>query len=119
MTMISLKLDKEGDLVFDEHHNIEMVEGLEEVKQRLRLTLGTNHGEWFLNLRFGVPWINMLSEGEPAERFRKEILKVLNSDPAIDEVESIDINLDRQNRKLEIEFVVIADEERFRERVVI
>ena len=117
--MKSLYLNEDGDIEFDSLHNLKMVDGLDEVKQRLRLTLGTNRGEWFLNKKFGIPWIDMLSKGAPPEKYRKEILKVLNNDPAIDEVEEINFNFERQDRKLKIEFVAVADGERFRERVVI
>ncbi len=117
--MRSLKLDGTGDIEFNGLKNLKMIDGLEEVKQRNRLTLGTRKGEWFLNKLFGIPWIKMLSEGEPPESFKKEILKVLNKDPAIDEVESIELDFDRRDRKLEIKFVAIVNGERFNERVVI
>lgn len=117
--MRSLYLDGSGDISFDGLNNLRMVDELEEVKQRNKLTLGTRKGEWFLNKLFGIPWIKMLSEGESPESFKKEILKVLNKDPAIDKIESIDLEFDRHDRKLEIEFVAIANGERFRERVVI
>ena len=117
--MKSLYLDSSGDISFDGLKNLKMIDGLEEVKQRNRLTLGTNQGEWFLNKLFGIPWIKMLSEGESPESFQKEILKVLNNDPAIDEVEEINLDFNRPDRKLEIKFVAIANGERFNERVVI
>lgn len=117
--MKNLKLNNDGDLELDGLKNLKMVDGIEEVRQRTRITLGTNQGEWFLNLRYGIPWIEMLSEGSSPERFRKEVLRVLNDDPAIDEIESIDLSIDRQDRKLEIEFIAIVDGEQIRERVVI
>lgn len=117
--MKSLYLDDTGDIELDGLNKLKMIDGLEEVKQRNRLSLGTRKGEWFLNKLFGIPWIKMLSENELPESFQKEILKVLNNDPAIDGVEKIELDFDRQDRKLEIKFVAIANGERFNERVVI
>lgn len=116
--MKTLYLNGAGDLEFDGLNNLEMVDDLKEVKQRLLLALRTNKGEWFLNQRFGVPWFDMLSQNEPPESFRKEALKVLNDDPAVDEVEGIEVDFDRGRRDLEIKFTVLIDDERYKESVV-
>ena len=117
--MKTLKLNDSGDLEFDGVNNLRMVDGVEEVRQRLRLTIKTNRGEWFLNKRFGYPWFDLLSENKPETEYRKELIKVLNNDPAVDEIVEINLNRILEERKLEIEFVVIVDDERLRERVVI
>ena len=117
--MKTLQLNDSGDLEFDGVNNLRMVDGVEEVRQRLRLTIKTNRDEWFLNKRFGYPWFDLLSGNEPETEYRKELIKVLNNDPAVDEVVEINLNRILKERKLEIEFVVIVDDERLRERVVI
>lgn len=117
--MKSLQLNDSGDLSFDGINNLRMVHSLGEVKQRLRLTIQTNLGEWFLNLRFGYPWIELLSENEPESRFIKELIKILNNDPAIDEIIEVNTEIKRNDRKLILEFSCIADKQQFRERVVI
>ena len=116
--MKTLKLNSQGDLEFDNRHSLKLVEDKEEVKQSLKIELSTNVGEWFLNLQFGVPWIEMLS-GEPPERFRAEISKILNADPAVEEIKSVNVNLNRSQRYLEIGFQVKIDGELINERVVI
>ena len=117
--MKTLKLDNSGDLEFDNRHSLKLVEDKEEVKQRLKIELSTNVGEWFLNLQFGVPWIEMLSEGEPPERFRAEISKILNADPAVEEIKSVNVNLNKSQRHLEISFQLKIDGELINESVVI
>ena len=117
--MKSLKVNDQGDIEFNNLHNLKMVEGLEEVKQRNKLRIGTNQGEWFLNLRFGIPWLEMLRNQEPPSRFRAEIARVLNDDPAIDSIEEINIEFTRESRDLRIDFTAIVDGEKIREEVVI
>ena len=117
--MKTLFVNEQGDLEFDGLNKLKMIDTLEEVKQRLRLTIQTNMGEWFLNLQFGFPWFDLLSNAEPTEEFRKELVKILDNDPAINEIIEIDIDLNRDEREMEINFVAVANEQRFRERVVI
>ena len=117
--MKTLKIDEQGDLEFDNTKNLAMVDGTEEVRQRNKLRIGTNQGEWFLNLRFGIPWLKMLRDQEPPSRFRAEIARVLNDDPAIDSIEEINVEFSRENRNLRIEFIAIVDGEKIREEVVI
>ena len=115
--MKSLKLEN-GDLKL-ESGNFQLVEGKDEVKQRLKVELSTNVGEWFLNLQLGVPWMEMLSEDEPPERFRAEISKVLTADSDVEEIKNVEINMDRPNRKLTINIEIIIDGELINESVVI
>ena len=117
--MKTFKLNDSGDLEFDGVNNLRMIDGIDEVRQRLRLTIKTNRGEWFLNKRFGYPWFDLLSNNESETEYRKELIKVLNNDFAIDEIVEINLNRILEERKLEIEFVVIVDDERLRESVVI
>lgn len=117
--MKSIYINNDGDFEFDKLHDIKTIEDADEVRQRTRLTLGTNQSEWIFNLRFGVPWFEMLSEGEPQESFRKEVIRVLDNDPAIDEIVDVDLDFDRGQRALEIDFEVIIDDESYREKVVI
>ena len=117
--MKTLKLNDSGDLEFDGINNLRMVDGVEEVRQRLRLTIKTNRGEWFLNKRFGYPWFGLLSENKPETEYRKELIKVLNNDPAVDEIVEINLNRILEERKLTVNFRAKIDGEVITESVVI
>lgn len=117
--MRTLKLNQLGDLEFDSRNNLKMTEGLEEIRQRLRITLSTNNGEWFLNTNFGVPWFEMLSTNAGIERFRKEVIKVLNRDAGVDEILSVKLDFDTEKRNLQIDFRIRIDKEVISESVVI
>jgi hypothetical protein len=117
--MKSIYLNDSGDFEFDSMNEVKMIEGIDEIKQRLKISLITEMKEWFLNLDFGVPWLKMLGEGDPPEEFRKEVLKVLNADPAVDKINSVKTEFDRANRSLEIDFIVKVGENAIAESVVI
>ena len=109
----------DDDLALDSIRNLKMVDGIEEVKQRLRLSLTTNTEEWFLNLRFGYPWFPLLPDNAPPEKFKSEVVKVLDNDPAVVEIIDIDVDFNRRQRELRIDYTCRTDEEQFSERVVI
>ncbi|MFP4017563.1 MAG: hypothetical protein ACLFUI_11085 [Halanaerobiales bacterium] len=117
--MRSVYLNDNGDFEFNSMNEVKMIDGIDEIKQRLKISLITEMKEWFLNLDFGVPWLKMLGEGDPPAEFRKEVLKVLNDEPAVDKVLSIKTHFDRGDRSLEIEFEVRIDDEDVTESVVI
>ena len=117
--MKSLKLNNEGDLEFDTLHRLKLVEDTDEVVQRLKLSIETEMKEWFLDTNFGIPWLPNLEKGAPKEEYRKEVLQVLNDDPAVTKVNSVNVTFDRGQRKLSIDFVAEIGDEAITESVVI
>lgn len=117
--MKSLYIDNSGDIEFDSKMDLKMVDAIDEIKQRLKIELLTNKGEWFLNTNFGIPWIELLSENQAIERYKREISKVLNGDEDVTKVREINLDYDRNNRHLNIYFTVIIDDEIYSESVVI
>ena len=117
--MKSIYLNDNGDFEFDSMNEIKVIDEIEEIKQHLKISLITEMKEWFLDLNFGVPWLKMLGEGDPPEAFRKEVLKVLNADPAVDKINSVKTEFDRDDRSLDIDFIVQVGENAIAESVVI
>lgn len=102
--MKSFYLNNEGDLEFDQLNNIKMVADKKEVEQRTRLSLSTNRGEWFLNLKFGIPWVKLLGQKNNQEDIRYELIKTLSQDSAIKAVDWVDFDYDYANRNLTVSF---------------
>lgn len=117
--MKSIYLNKNGDFELNSLNSFKMINSIDEIKQRLKISLITEAKEWFLDLDFGVPWFIMLENSDPPENFRKEILKVLLSDPAVEKVYKINTEFDKFNRKLNIDFSIKVGEEAIAESVVI
>jgi hypothetical protein len=88
--MISLKLNPDtNDLVMDDLNGLVMVEGSEEIAQRLRLSIITQAGEWFLNNELGIDWIRLLGKKAKKEEITNEIRRKLVEDPAVEKVDYI------------------------------
>lgn len=116
--MKSFYLNQAGDLELDQLNNIKLVEDTAEVKQRTRLTLSTNQGQWFLNLNFGIPWMELLGDKNNQENIKYEIIKALNQDDAIKSVESVELDFNQSTRDLKVSFQAkLADDTTFKQEV--
>ena len=65
--MKDLQLDEYGDLFFDTDGNMNIVDGIDEVKQRLHTRLLRFLGEWYLNITLGVPYIQEILIKNPSQ----------------------------------------------------
>lgn len=103
--LVSFAIDPETkDLVFDRRGRLQMVSGMEARKQRLRLRLGTQTGEWFLDSRLGVPWMELAEKGTSRESLRAEMMKAIMADEEVERIENLQIGRITSDRHLTIEF---------------
>lgn len=59
----SIKLDTNCDIVFNENGICELVDGVEDIIQAIRVELEQNKGQWALNVLYGVPYLNENNTG--------------------------------------------------------
>lgn len=107
MKLRSFKIGENRDLVLDGKHRLNVVDGQEAQKQRLRLRLGTHLQEWFLDILLGVPWMQLLEKGTPEILIRTEITKALHRDSEVDRVLELEIGQVNEKRQLPIHFTVL------------
>lgn len=99
-----------GDLYVDpETHDFVLIDGLEEIAQRIKATLETNYQEMdVLDPEQGLDYTNFLGK-----RFNKELTSdelrdtIRRQVPEVDSVEDIEFKF-QPNRKLTINFKVMA-----------
>lgn len=104
--MKSLYLSDEGDVEFDEMHNLKMIDGSEEVIQRNKIAISVNEGEWIFNKLLGIPWIEMMKDKSKTDRdYERQVKDILKSDPDINE-DTIEISTEYNgfDRELKIDF---------------
>jgi len=65
--MKDLQLDQYGDLFFDSVGNMNIVDGIDEVKQRLHTRLLRFLGEWYLDITLGVPYLQEILIKNPSQ----------------------------------------------------
>ncbi|QNS14577.1 hypothetical protein [Mannheimia bovis] len=108
--MIDLKLDSQHDLMVKEGKLV-LVSGVNLVAQRVKITLLTFLGEWFMDTTIGIPYLEQILV-KPADKtkleniFRKKILSV----NGVNKIISIDTLINRTERLLQIKFSVETGE---------
>ncbi|UVI28160.1 DUF2634 domain-containing protein [Paenibacillus spongiae] len=93
----------DGDLVF-EAGDLVMIEGPAEQAQCVRITLGTNKGEWFLDPDLGIDFKLFLGKNLNREEMIEELREGLHQLDFISTVEDIEINQDHTTRRQLISF---------------
>lgn len=97
--MKTFEIDATGDLVFDTQNSLIMVEYNDEIEQSFRLLLGTNQGEWFLNLNFGLDFYNSIFlKTADEEIIRFALIECLSQEQRFEELLEFEITKDRQAR---------------------
>ncbi|MFD1777004.1 DUF2634 domain-containing protein [Paenibacillus rhizophilus] len=95
--MLSLKVDETGDLVFA-GGELQLVSGPEEIAQSCRMAVGTNKGEWFLDLDFGIDFSRIMGKSVTEDDVRDELTEGMFQEPRIQTVDSVDVIFDRAAR---------------------
>lgn len=104
-------LDKNGDIVISKR-DIQMVEAQNEIAQQIKQVLQSNNGEWIFNEEYGINFHNLLVKTVDNEIIIDEINKGLAQCSGDIVLDTIDIKVDRQTRKLSVSFYAhIGNEE--------
>lgn len=100
--MQGFMLNSDGDVVI-QNGQIQIINGDELLRQTVQSILGTNKGEWFLNIDEGITFSNLLGKEKNEELIRNEILQGLLQ---VDSSFYIDtFSYEVVGRKLKINFV--------------
>lgn len=99
----TLALDVDGDLD-DDAGDLYYLDGPPGVEQELRVRLGTAEGEDPFNPEFGLPVFTIA--GAPPEVVEREVRAELLRDDRVENVPTIDVDLDVETRVAEVSIVV-------------
>ena len=97
--MTDLLLDDDGDLALVDGQ-IVLVEGIDEVRQSLQQSLRFLKGEWFLDIRMGVPYRDLKEKSSDESLFRSVVTKVALDVDGVLEVLALELDFDRVTREL-------------------
>lgn len=108
-TVRDLLLDADGDFAI-QSGDLVLVAGAAAIVQAVRIRLQFFKGEWYLDLAAGLPYYQSIFVKNPNVGvlqgiFRDEILNT----PGVSSVESLTLNLDRQTRKLTVQYTASTD----------
>lgn len=102
--MKTIKLDATGDIALEKGDFL-MVDGVEEIRQALYLSLATNKREWFLNPEFGLDFRAVTGKVNDSQ-IRAAIIAAISQEERLELIEDLIINKDRQSRRLSVFFRV-------------
>jgi hypothetical protein len=107
--MACLKLD--GSELAKENGRLVIIRGVEEISQKVSISLQLVLGEWFLNTAEGVPYYEQIfvknpSPGKITSIFRRAILAV----PGMLSVQTITVDFNRSTRAVSVSFFGQATE---------
>ena len=107
--MADFKLDANGDLDFSSN-DLEIINGLEAVKQELQIRYKFFLGEWFLNPDEGVPYIrDVLKKNANETQVRALMREVAVTTPGVEKVNSLEFDLDTATRVLSVSMDIGAN----------
>ena len=100
---MDIKLGPDGDIDLTGDTMV-LVDGADAVKQHWQTRTQFGLGEWFLDQRIGVAWLQtILQKGTPLTVVRDILRKVLSRTPGVQSVGRFDLSLDRPTREATIE----------------
>lgn len=101
--MKTFELDENGDVII-ENNNVKIVEGREELIQQIKLIFRSKQGEWFFNEEYGLNYDNLFQKKVNLDLIRDEIKNGLSQCSAILSIDYINIEFNKNERKLKISF---------------
>lgn len=97
---MDLLLDGSGDLDLTTN-DLQLVDGIEAVRQHLQIRYRFFLGEWFLDESEGVPYVRDVLKKNPNEaQVRALLTEVARTTPGVSQVASLELDLDVGLREL-------------------
>ena len=98
-----------GDLLLRDG-DLMLIDNAERVAQQILITLRFWFGEWFLDTTKGVPYLEYILVKNPNINHIQQILtEAIMSVSGVQRVTSMEIEFDRQNRRLAVEYEAETD----------
>lgn len=105
--MYDLKLNSSHEIDISDSNDFQVVEGIDRVYQQIKVRLLTFLGEWFLDDRVGIPWIeDILIKNPNSSHIKAMIYDQIVEVEGVKEVISIDIYFETKEREMNIQFKV-------------
>lgn len=91
--------------------DLQIVNGMNATKQRIKILLKSFLEEWFLDITNGIPYYEEIFRKRPDGREVENLIKVaIKSVPGVLEILSFDLSYDNAERRLTIDFSVSTED---------
>jgi hypothetical protein len=107
--MAIIQLIPEGDLAL-ENGDLVIVTGPEQIRQAIQSRFRMFLGEWFLDLREGVPYFQDILIKSPDEQVIRSVFRrVLQTTPGVLEITLFELIRNREERELRFRFECLVE----------
>ena len=90
-------------------YDLQLVDGVDLIRQRIKQRLLTILGEWFLDIDIGLPWFDqILGKGGDEEQITALLVQNISETEGVDAVVEFDLTVNRQTRQAVVSFRVTA-----------
>jgi hypothetical protein len=105
-----LALSPTYDLELSDAGDAALVDGAERIAQQIKVTLLAFLGEWFLDVSFGIPYVESVLVKGPDRAQLEAIFRAKIADvPGVRTVRRIDLLIDHAGRTMAIDFEADTD----------
>lgn len=112
MSCFQLDTDVESEFFGDfyiDNNSLVMIDGLSAIRQHMTIRFQIFLGEWFLDLRIGVPWFRDILIKNPSFNVVQEILKgVILDTPGAIQIITFDFGYTNNSREVSLEFSALT-----------
>ena len=99
---------KKHDLII-ENGDFLLINNAERIAQQIKITILEWLGEWFLDLRDGVPYREyVLIKNPNLNHIRSILITKISNVSGVDKVKTMTLDLDKKNRVLTVDFEVLT-----------
>jgi hypothetical protein len=120
--MADLKLDENGDLEIGADGDLIIVDGIDAIRQHLKIRLQFFRGEWFLDTRLGIPYFEEVLRKAPDLNVVQSLLReTITTTPGVIRLTEFTLDYEGVTRALSLDFRALTTEGplRFTEAFVI
>lgn len=101
---MDLKLDDDGDLAL-ENDDLVLLDGVDAIVQDVAVRLRTFKGEWFLDQRIGIPYLQQILGQKPRLMAIKAIYRAaILTTPGVTGVDDLQVTYDGKTRSISVSF---------------
>ena len=99
-----------GDLELDAEGNIALVDGFDEIRQRVQTRLSLQRGEWAYDTSLGLDFFGEIAIANPDfSLIRSRITTLVQTTPGVTQVVNVGLFDNKQTRCLEFEILFTVD----------
>jgi hypothetical protein len=104
--MADLKLNEQtGDLDVGADGDLSLVDGIDAIRQHLKIRLQFFRGEWFLDTRLGVPYFEEILRKSPDLNVVQSLFRdVIRTTPGVVEITEFALDYEGTTRTLSLDF---------------